>query len=157
MKIFFKTLQKKNKQKVKLNIKEINQTFLDGANIFKKKGFLSSKEISNIENDGNFRKNYKNLLHPKVAIPKYLYKECLKNWGYLVTEMPLQNFILWEKLIILSYIRKKKFEKYNFYLIIHSSLPGTFLTHYFTPRWGLHGAKFFCHLKKKSGIISLII
>lgn len=164
MEIFFKTLQKKNDQKVKLNIKEINQTFLDGANIFKKKGFLSNKEISNIENDGNFRKNYKNLLHPKIAIPEYLYKECLKNWGYLGHGNAFAELHSLGKINNIELYKEKKFEKYNFYLIIHSSLPGTFLTHYFTPRWGLHGKKFLPfekekwdyfsnHLKSKESII----
>lgn len=154
MKIFFKILQKKNKQKIKLNIKEIDQTFLDGANVFKKKGYLSKKEIENIENNGNFRKKYKNLLHPKKSIPKYLYNECLKNWGYLGHGNAFAELHSVGKIRDINFFKEKKFDKYNYFLIIHSSLPGTFLTHYFTPRWGLHGKKFLPFEREKWNFFS---
>lgn len=154
MKIFFKILQKKNKQKIKLNIKEIDQTFIDGANVFKKKGYLSKKEIENIENNGNFRKKYKNLLHPKIAIPKYLYNECLKNWGYLGHGNAFAELHSVGKIRDINFFKEKKFDKYNYFLIIHSSLPGTFLTHYFTPRWGLHGKKFLPFEREKWNFFS---
>jgi len=140
----FKFLQKKipgkNSTKKKIHTfsdKEIKEFFLKGPKIFFGKKFFKKSFLRNIENYGNFLNKIKNKLSFEDAVPQYIQNIGKYNFGTLGTG---------NTFIELHEVDKDGNDltktKKKLYFIIHSGLPESYLTMFYSPRWGLHNEKF---------------
>ena len=139
----FKYIQKKipglntEKKKItKYNKEDIIKFCQLGARYFFKKGLIKKNLLSKIEMNGNFNITNNRQFSVYNALPDYILNKCYQNFGCLGTG---NTFIELHK-ISENYNYKKKANKY--YLFIHSGLPESYLTKFYSPRWGLHGSNF---------------
>ncbi len=141
----FKHLQKKipgltkNKSPNNYNKKKIYNFIKYGA---KKLG--NKKMLKNVESNGDFTFGKKLKFKVEEALPKFIIEKCINNFGCLGSG---NTFIELHR--IKKNFTKIKKNKIKLFFYIHSGLPESFLTMFFSPRWGLHGKKFLNFEKSK--------
>ena len=123
--------------------KDIIQSCEIGAKYLVKKKLLSKNSLKNIEMNGDFNKEKIKKYKVNDVLPDYILKKCYENFGCLGTG---NTFIELHK-IVSNYEKKQNLNKY--FIFIHSGLAETYLTKFYSPRWGLHGKKFLSFEKEK--------
>ncbi len=151
----FRYLQKKipglNTAKKKINNfskKDIIKFCEIGVGHLVKKKLIKKEFLTKMEMNGNFNKSKNKRFSVQNALPDYILNKCYQNFGCLGTG---NTFVELHK-ITKDYEKKIKLNK--FYVFIHSGLSESYLTKFYSPRWGLHGKSFLPFEKEKWNFFS---